>query len=432
MILKKENLIPILFFSLYCLTTLISNHGAIDKIAPQWLYLSIINLGGLLYLANNFENLKISISQVITNKSFILLSAFVLWGLLSYFYAINQVEVLVKFFRWINVVIALLVCSTLAFQLKNALLITSILFSIILTVELYFSYSPYFQIISLSEYNFTFANVLKGASANKNITAASILIKLPFVFYLLGKYKNTFVQFVGFIFIGSTTFMILLLSARASIISLIFIIAITILFKTIQFFKTKEKEIIKSTILLLIPIFLSICIFQVTYGSQNSASILNRVSTINSDDTSTQQRLRYYFHSLDQIKNNPIIGVGMGNWKIKSVEYDKEKMDGYIVPYHTHNDFLEFGAELGIIGFLLYLGIFLYIIKEVLIKLGEETHKIKFAPEALILLLGGVVYFIDANLNFPHARVGMQITFIFYIAMFSQLIKKRNSGPELE
>ena len=432
MILKKENLIPILFFSLYCFTSLISNHGAIDKIGPQWLYLSIINLGGLLYLANNSEDLKISLSQALTNKPFILLSAFVLWGLLSYFYALNQVEVLVKFFRWINVVIALLICSTLAFQLKNALLITSILFSIILTAELYFSYSPYFQIVSLSEYNFTFANVLKGASANKNITAASILIKLPFVFYLIGKYKNTFVQFAGFIFIGSTTFMILLLSARASIISLIFIIAIIILFKAIQFFKTKEKEIIKSTILLLIPIFLSICIFQVTYGSQNSASILNRVSTINTDDTSTQQRLRYYFHSLDQIKNNPILGVGMGNWKIKSVEYDKEKINGYIVPYHTHNDFLEFGAELGIIGFFLYLGIFLYMIKEVLIKLKEEIHKMKVAPEALILLLGGLVYFIDANLNFPHARVGMQIPFIFYIAMFSQLIKKRNSEPELE
>ena len=432
MILKKENAIPILFFSLYCLTGLIPNYGSIDRVGPQWLYLSIINLVGLLYLFNKIEYLKTSLSQAVNNKPFVLLSAFVFWGLLSYFYAFNQVEVLVKFFRWINVVIALLISTTLAFQLKNAMLITSILFSIVLTVELYFSYSTYFQIVSLSDYNFTFANYLKGASANKNITAASIFIKLPFVLYLTGKYKNIFIQFAGLFLIGSITFMVLLLSARASIISLILTIVILIIFKTIQFIKTKEKEILKRTLVLLIPFFVSISIFQITYGNQNSASIINRVSTINTDDTSTQQRLRYYWHSLDHIKSNPILGAGMGNWKIESVKYDKEKINGYILPYHTHNDFLEFGAELGIIGIILYLAIFLYIIKKVLIKLKEEVYKKMAVPEALILLLGGLIYFVDANLNFPHARVGMQISFIFYIAMFSQLIKKTNGEPEQE
>ena len=38
---------------------------------------------------------------------------------------------------------------------------------------------------------------------------------------------------------------------------------------------------------------------------------------------------------------------------------DREDIDGYIVPYHAHSDFIQLGAELGIIGFLLYLGIFL-------------------------------------------------------------------------
>ena len=30
-----------------------------------------------------------------------------------------------------------------------------------------------------------------------------------------------------------------------------------------------------------------------------------------------------------------------------------------IVPYHAHSDFIQLGAELGIIGFLLYLSIFI-------------------------------------------------------------------------
>ena len=33
-------------------------------------------------------------------------------------------------------------------------------------------------------------------------------------------------------------------------------------------------------------------------------------------------------------------------------------MNGYTVPYHAHSDFIQLGAELGILGFLLYAGDF--------------------------------------------------------------------------
>jgi len=46
-------------------------------------------------------------------------------------------------------------------------------------------------------------------------------------------------------------------------------------------------------------------------------------------------------------------------------------------------------------------------------------------PNALVFILGGLVYFIDANLNFPHARMVIQIPFIFYVALFFQF--KTNS-----
>ena len=61
---------------------------------------------------------------------------------------------------------------------------------------------------------------------------------------------------------------------------------------------------------------------------------------------------------MNHFKSNPIFGVGIGNWKLSSISYDKDDITGYIVPYHAHSDFIQLGAELGIIGFLLYLGIF--------------------------------------------------------------------------
>ena len=68
------------------------------------------------------------------------------------------------------------------------------------------------------------------------------------------------------------------------------------------------------------------------------------------------------------MKLNPIFGVGFGNWKFKSIDYDKKNMVGYTVPYHAHSDFIQLGAELGILGFLLYSGFFLFSPYFILVK----------------------------------------------------------------
>ena len=90
------------------------------------------------------------------------------------------------------------------------------------------------------------------------------------------------------------------------------------------------------------------------------ADAVSRAATISlsTNDGSVNQRLRYYDDVLEHMRSNPIFGVGLGNWKLKSIDYDSKDIVGYIVPYHAHSDFIQLGAELGIFGFLLYLGIF--------------------------------------------------------------------------
>ena len=98
-----------------------------------------------------------------------------------------------------------------------------------------------------------------------------------------------------------------------------------------------------------------------TFVSSKGADALSRASTISvsTNDGSVNQRLRYYEDVLTHISSNPIFGVGIGNWKLTSIDYDKADITGYIVPYHAHSDFIQLGAELGIIGFILYLAVFL-------------------------------------------------------------------------
>ena len=356
--LKKKDLTGLIYIILISLTGLIPNYGSLDRIAPQWLYLSGVNFFGIVYLFSrkDFEEI---IKKVFSFKPFILLSTFILWGLLSYFYSINQDEVIVKFVRWINIPVAILITSSIICKLNvDPIKLIAYLLCCILIVELYFSYKTYFDIIAVTKYNFSLAWVLKGATANKNITAASVLIKIPLVFYLIQNSKSQIIKTFYSILIFSTVYLVLILSARASIISIILILISLIVIYIIKIKLNPKDKLFDPSLYIILPFIFSISLFQLQFSNDNSASLQRRVSTINQEDKSVQQRLRYYDHSFKQIISNPIIGAGSGNWKIKSIDYDKEKIKGYIVPYHTHNDFLEFGAELGIPGLLLYLLIF--------------------------------------------------------------------------
>ena len=86
----------------------------------------------------------------------------------------------------------------------------------------------------------------------------------------------------------------------------------------------------------IIPLLLSILINQV-YFSTKGADAISRAATISfsTNDGSVNQRLRYYEDVLTHMKSNPFFGVGLGNWKLKSIEYDAKDILGYVVPYHA-------------------------------------------------------------------------------------------------
>jgi len=408
----KEFLPHFIYLGLIIGTGLVPNFEALDRIATQWLFLSLINTLGLLHFLFIGYTQK-TIKSFLNFKPFIFLLLFIFWGLLSFFYSTNSVEVLVKFVRWIQLPITLFIFSIIYFSFKDTnyfIKTISVLITLVLLIELYFSFSPYFQIVDYTNYNFSFANVLKGATANKNITAASILIKTPFVIYLILIFKNRAIQFFLSIISFSTFYLVFLLSARSAIIAF-FSISIALLFTFIIRF-IKDKSILKDPAISMImgSLLFSVIFFQLNFRNYNSASFIKRVSTINIEDESTNQRIRFYKHSINQILSHPIIGVGLGNWKIKSIDYDKEDVRGYTVPYHTHNDFLEMGAELGLVGLLLYFLIFYYPLKGLLQNFNNKDININ-----TLILCAGIVYFIDANLNFPHARPVMQIPFLLIL-----------------
>jgi len=124
------------------------------------------------------------------------------------------------------------------------------------------------------------------------------------------------------------------------------------------------------------------------------------------------------------MSSNPIFGVGLGNWKLKSIDYDSNDIKGYVVPYHAHSDFIQLGAELGIIGFLLYLAVFIWAIYYVyqLIRFSSISIEEKVFLFLMLTALG--VYSVDANLNFPIARPQALVVWAMIMAMINFYYRK--------
>ena len=430
-----DNFLPSIFIIAFLIVGFIPNIGAVDKIAPQWLYLSGLNIICASYLLYKRSHFSDRIINIIRTPISVFYLVFFFWASLSYFYAINSTEVLVNMARQSNTVFMYFHIAIFVYNIKNKNILISWLMTIILSIEVYSVFNQAIQMIESS--GVITPGLLKGVTANRNITAFSIALKIPFVFYLLYKLKNKFIVIVLVVLILFCLLDISMISSRASFIA-VGIIFIGYLFLCI--YKLKFAEI-KDTIfksvyrisLFIVPFILAIFINQI-YFSSKGADAISRAGTISiaKSDESISKRLRYYEDVLNHMASNPIFGTGIGNWKLESIKYDRLDIDGYVVPYHAHSDFIQIGAELGFVGFFLYLFIFIsaiFFVYKIFFKskLSEEN---KFFSIFLLISLG--VYLIDANLNFPIARPQELAPFATLIGLLSfYYIKINNDKKDL-
>jgi len=400
--LDTTNFIPSILIIAFLIVGFVPNLEAVDKIAPQWLYLSILNFLCGVFL---FINRKIFKERfVVISTSFISLfyMGFVLWAALSYFYAINPTEVLVNIARHFNTLFMFLHLGILLYNIKDKNRLLSLAIVVILTIEVYAVLQQAMEMIKAGGIT---SGLLKGLAANRNITAFSIAIKIPYVLYLITRTSKLWGRIAYTLIIFFSLFSLSMIQSRASFLAAALIGLLLLGWTGFNYFKTRYIKEFSINLYYLLPLILAVVLNQI-FISDKGADALSRAATISlgTNDGSVNQRLRYYEDVLTHITKNPIMGVGIGNWKLTSIDYDKEDISGYVVPYHAHSDFIQLGAELGFIGFFLYLGIFLfaaYFAFVILFKSDLEADN-KWFVFLLITALG--VYFIDANLNFPIAR----------------------------
>jgi len=427
------NPIPFVLIVAYLCIGFVPNWEAVDKIAPQWLTMGIINLASTLYVLWRTEAYEHKISKVVKSAITLFYLGFFIWAGLSYFYAINPTEVLVNMARHTNTFFMYLYLALFIQNFKDKDKLFSWILVLILSIEVYAVLDQAIEMFQST--GVVKGGNLKGVTANRNITAFSIAVKIPFALFLLQFKQKKIIQFSLPLLIFASIFCLTMISSRASFIAVGLTSFLYVVMKWFLYKKNNSFGEVKSTLNIIIPLLAAILFNQVLFSNSKTVSALDRASTISvsTKDGSINQRLRYYEDVLTHLASNPILGTGIGNWKIKSIDYDKTDIKGYVVPYHAHSDFIQIGAELGIIGFLLYLGVFLsavYFCYRIIRaqKLPERNQVFVF-----ICLIALGVYTIDANLNFPIARpqvLNSWALILAFINFYYQKNKELSETPE--
>ena len=403
MIKSRQKLLDSIFILLFLLVGFVPYFSAIDKIAPQYLYLSFITPITSIYVL--FTSEKIVFKKV----TFVFISFLLLffWSALSFFYAVNKAEVLIELSRIVIFLLAFINFFLLLNRNKDLLKYIPFLISLILVVEVLLVYERFFERYSGVSYSRDMG--LRAFSGNINITAFSFLLKLPFLLNTISRIKLNF--FIKIFIFSAFTFSLFLLGSRGANLVIIIILILIILIHLL--FKSKSFITNKTILIALAGVFIGGISNYLIFKDNQSLNVIQRTSNL--DTSSTQQRLRFYSAAISSIKENPILGVGIGNWKLHATEYDKPYMIDYTVPYHVHNDFLEITAEIGIIGFILYFGIVLWIFFLIFQSIKSREYK---DQELFFLVFIGLisilVFLADSFLNFPFTRPLMQIQNLFY------------------
>jgi len=408
--------IPSIILVLFFFTFLIGNfQGSYDRIAPQFLVLSTLNIFASFYLGFKYGINKL-FSDLRGSSLVITYSLYIFICIISFTVTFNKSEALIVLSQYLTFYISFLVIYLISLNTKINYLKLFISLSIIsIIIESYGVLSTAIDYFLINGNEFARSNILRGYSGNINIVSYSIAIKTPVLLYALFKINNKLVLAFLFTLLGFSSLIIFMLMSRGAFIAFMFVLIVMLLFKLYISFKNNYLK----ALLISITVILSFG-FTETYINQSENNVLaERLGSLNdTQDPSINSRLRYFNDAFLSIKKNPLIGVGIGNWKFYSILYDYEDMEDYIVPVYVHNDFLHTATEIGIIGLIAF--IFIFVIP--LLNLTELLKKGTYSNESLFLILIIGVYIIDSMLNFPVSR---PISYVYLIFAIVAAIKNK-------
>ena len=436
--LSLTSYVELAFMALYLIVHFIGDNDSIDVMGPHWFYVSVIDALVLGYILMNRNAYRQRLLEVLQHSLTIVYGLLFVWAGGSYFYAINPNEMLVCYARMATTLIAFINLSVFLKGREDYFNILATMVLVVLSWESISVINKFLDGINSDNIDEVIL-AASGNTGNKNIIAASVAIKIPFALYFLHS-RKTLTQLLAALVLFLSFYALFILNARATFVGMGLLTVLYIIYLFISD-RSKENKLTKFKpfgyyiFCLISALMLSIVVFD-NIKTKNEAlggydNPLKRVGTIAFTNEGSG-RTNLWGFAFDYFKHHPIIGAGYGNWKLASIPYEKYYSDDYIVAYHCHNDFLETSAELGIIGLLLYLSIYLVIfftqLKHILNKQSSTQQRLMAAVGIFCL----TAYFVDATFNFPVERTIIQVNFAFMAALVFILPTTAKKNKEVD
>ncbi len=292
--------------------------------------------------------------------------------------------------------------------------ITSFLVSIYALIQ-YYGFDPFLNKLGC----------LTSTIGQKNWISNYLAIIFPIIFsyFLLEKIQKN--KIIYFIFLSVLYATLMICQSRGIWISisftLIFVIYIIIKFKLFKIFQKNQKWL-----LVLIISFLIITIIYSTDNPLNKSVITvpqRALSTFDEQDPSINTRLLMWETTLEMIKNKPILGSGIGTFKMNYLDYQAGFLQKF--PYYikysgkageAHNEYLQMAAELGILGLGIFLSI-LFVFYSLTLNYLKKKNNNKNKIIIFGLITGITCFLIHSMFTFPFHVPVLGSTFFILLGL---------------
>ncbi len=400
-------------------TVLTPNMMAFDSNGPKFMTLALLNLVVFSYLFTQKEIKQSNSFALSFFKSWtgIFYTGLMIVSVLSFFKAINVLESILHFGKIFTVFGSAYLVSVIVRIDRRHLINLAIAMTALLLFD---GFSVFYNIHKFIKGEIPDIVSIKTVYSNKNILAASIFVKLPYALWLLTfnkGWKRTFAIISGSVGLLATLFM----SSRAFYIGLFVVTIAYLAYLVINYIRLKQKSSIQNVTWYTSGLVIAVIIFTLTQhflypkvtGTKLTASITERLSTISKEDDSAGKRIAAWERSFHVIKKEPLLGCGLGNWKVVTLQEENQTNSNYIYQYKAHNDFIETTTEVGIFGGIFFAAIFLVVLYRfyMSIKTNEDSEYLKYI---FLPAFGLLAYFFDAFFNFPQDRPEIQALFALF------------------
>ncbi len=430
----KNNLsIVIIFVSFFIIPFLYSSELIEPVLGISFLGLSILCLVSLFFiLFLNIRNKNYFDFSIFKNGLALSFLIFIIISGLSIYNALNKHEAFSEFFKlllyFIFFIVLLFVLSKGAFIdfLSKSVIFFSIIILLLGAVQV-------FQVFEKGTINHQSTYLIKATFAHRNLYCEMLLLCFPFALFGIISYKKLW----RFLSVGTSVFILIFITMLLSRTAWLAIVVSS--FCSFIVFLVFYKKFVNNKRVIKRILFYLIIVITITFSSVYIYSRVDNLTTLkkqiegftNLKYGSSYERLVLWQKSIEITKNNYLLGVGLGNWKIIMPSAGVKNMraeTGELIFQRPHNDLIWVFSESGLAGLFFYFLLFVFAFYYVFKILKNSNNK----PEsffALMLFYCLIVFSVISCFSFPKERITQSMFIIYILAMLIVLYKSKNVQP---